>query len=120
MIVFNDILLQLDFLYSPIGILSQIALFTATILPFFKYMNNKLDQRIDNHINNKIKPIVDSLCKQLQEESQSMKEFRNEINSAHNAFESKTNTSIKYIDRAVMRLEGMKEDKEIKDKEGGC
>lgn len=101
------------FLSSYLGIAAQASVFIAGIIPAIKYVNKRLDDRIDRHIGEKVKPVVADLCKQLEAMKKDMTEFQNDRVTLQKAFESKTDTSIRYIDKILMHLQGLKDDKEI-------
>ena len=107
----NDLLQA--FLFSYLGIAAQAALLIATLIPGIKYINKKLDERINSHINEKIRPVVDNLCKEIGEIKQGLKEYQTTRAALQKVFETKTDASIKYLDRILMQMQGLKEDKEI-------
>lgn len=109
-----------EFLSSQFGIIIQIATIIAVMFSGAKYLNKKFDERINHNIQEKLQPVVKEICKQISEVSQAIKDYKSTSNASQKAFESKTDTAIKYIDRAIMNLQGIKEEKETKDRGGYC
>ena len=123
MSLFINEILQLqstEFLSSQFGIVIQIAAIIAILFSGAKYMNKKFDERINHNIQEKLQPVVKEICKQISDVSQAIKDYQAVRNTSQQVFEAKTDTAIKYIDRALMNLQGIKEEKETKDRGGYC
>lgn len=112
----NEILqTQTEFLSSQLGIALQIAAVGAVLFSGAKYLNKKLDERITDKVQEKLEPAVKEICKQIGEVSNAIRDYQKRNDLSQKEFQSKTSTAIRYIDRAVMNIQGVKEDEYMKD-----
>lgn len=109
-----------EFLSSQLGIGLQIAAVMAVLFSSLKYLSKKLDDRINSNIESRIQPVIKEICKQIAELRDALLDYKSRTNMSQEKFEAKTNTAISYIDRALMSLQGIKDDNEIKDSKGYC
>ena len=93
MVIYNDAQI---FFTSYLGILIQVAVFIGALIPGLKFLNKKLDERINDNIDKKIDPIVEGVCKQL-----------NEVKTAMETHMAATNEAIKHINRATEFLQDL-------------
>lgn len=108
------------FFTSYIGIAIQILAFVGMVIPGIKFLNKKLEDKINKNVDEKVRPVVATLCKQLEDVKDAMNEFHNDTTKSQEKFQEKTNTAIKYIDIAIMGMRTKKDDDEIEDMKGAC
>lgn len=97
------------FLTSSLGITLQVLMIVAAIIPAFKYLNQQLENRIQREVDEKIQPVILTLCKDLDE-----LKWKVSNNTA------KTDTALKYLDVAVMKMRGDVDSATINKMEGSC
>ena len=91
------------FLTSGIGILLQVTLLTAAIIPGVKFLSKRAEDNLNIHIKQRLDPAIANLCKQVDT-------LENKID----VFVGKTDTAIKYLDRALMAMRTLEDDKEVR------
>jgi hypothetical protein len=64
------------FLSSYIGILIQVTVFIAALVPGVKFLSKKFDERTDARIDAKLGPLAQSICNQLTQVENALKTQR--------------------------------------------